>query len=191
MGGKSIAMKIVLPILAFALCLTGCVRSIETRVDTMGGGAGMMPGSYVLAPAEKALSPELLQAQQLVAAHLLSKNFTPAANGTLYLQVTASTRPADLGLATTNATTPVILSAPLKTRVSSKCVNSEYRVSVTLTRISDGQEAYRGIAAETHCKASLSQTLPALIDAALGDLRMPVGIAGRQGAYVLKRKLNR
>lgn len=182
-------MKIVLPILGLTLLLAGCVRTVETRVDTIGGGAGIMPGSYVLAPTEKALSPELTQAQRLVANHLLAKNFTPAETGTLYLQITASSRPADLVLATPEANKPVSLSTAPKKRLFSKCVKKEYRVGITLTRISDGQQAYRGTAAETHCKMTFAQAMPALVEAALGDLRLPVGVAGRQGAYVLKRKL--
>lgn len=173
---------------ALATLLSGCVRMVETRVNTTGGGAGMPPGAYSLAPVEKALSPELAQAQQLVAGHLASRNFIPSQTGELYLQVTASSRPAELTLATAKDSKTVILSAANKKRPSSKCVNSEYRVSVTLTRISGGDVAYHGAAAETHCKVAFAKALPSLVDAALGDLHLPTGIAGREGAYILKRR---
>jgi hypothetical protein len=52
-------MKPLMLIAAFSTLLSGCVRMVETRVNTSGGGAGMPPGTYILAPAEKALSPEL------------------------------------------------------------------------------------------------------------------------------------
>jgi hypothetical protein len=106
----------------------------------------------------------------------------------LYLQVTASSRPAELALATAKESKPVILLAANKKRPSSKCVNSEYRISVTLTRIADGTLAYQGSAAETHCKIAFAQAMPALVDTALGDLHLPSGIEGREGAYVLKRR---
>jgi hypothetical protein len=182
-------MKSLILIMACSTLLSGCVRMVETRVNTSGGGAGMPPGTYILAPAEKALSPELAQAQQLVAERLADKRFTPSQTGELYLQVTASSRPAELALATAKDSKSVILSAANKKRPSSKCVNSEYRVSVTLTRISSGALAYQGTAAETHCKIGFAQAMPALVDAALGDLHLPSGIAGREGTYALKRKL--
>jgi hypothetical protein len=181
-------MKPLMLITALATLLSGCVRMVETRVNTSGGGAGMPPGTYILAPAEKALSSELDQAQQLVAGHLASKNFIPSQTGELYLQVTASSRPAELALATAKDSKPVTLSAANKKRPSSKCVNSEYRISVTLTRMADGALAYQGTAAETHCKIAFAQAMPALVAAALGDLHLPSGIAGREGAYVLKRR---
>ncbi len=184
-------MKALIPILTSALLLSGCVRTVETRVNTLGGAAGMVPGDYVLAPPESTLSPELLQARQFVAEHLLANGFKSSETGTFYLQVTASSRPAILAVAKTEANKPVILSAANPKRSSSKCVNSEYQVSVILTRISDGHEAYRGTAAETHCKMTFAQVMPDLAKASLGDLHLPVGIAGRQGAYVLKRKLSK
>jgi hypothetical protein len=187
-GSGHFDMKPLMLIAAFSTLLSGCVRMIETRVNTSGGGAGMPPGTYILAPTEKALSPELVQAQQLVAERLAEKRFTPSQTGELYLQVTASSRPAELTLATAKDSKPVILSAANKKRPSSKCVNSEYRVSVSLTRIADGTLAYQGSAAETHCKIAFAQAMPALVDTALGDLHLPSGIAGREGAYILKRR---
>jgi hypothetical protein len=184
-------MKSLILIMAFATLASGCVRTVETRVNTSGGGAGMPPGMYILAPADKARSPELAQALWLVAERLAEKRFTPSQTGELYLQVTASARPAELMLATVKDGKPVIMSAANKKRLSSKCVNSEYRVSVTLTRISDGAVSYHGTAAETHCKMAFAQVMPSLVDAALGDLHLPTGIAGREGAYVLKRKLEK
>jgi hypothetical protein len=188
LGGDHFDMKSLILIMACSTLLSGCVRMVETRVNTSGGGAGMPPGTYILAPAEKALSPELVQAQQLVAERLAEKRFTSSQTGELYLQVTAASRPAELALAIAKDSKPVILSAANKKRPSSKCVNSEYRVSVTLTRIADGTLAYQGSAAETHCKIAFAQAMPALVDTALGDLHLPSGIAGREGAYVLKRR---
>jgi hypothetical protein len=189
--GDPFDMKSLMFITALATLLSGCVRTVETRVNTSGGGAGMPSGTYIIAPAEKALSPELAQAQQLVSGHLAAKNFIPSQTGELYLQVTASARPAELMLATAKDGKPVILSAVNKKRPSSKCANNEYRVSVTLTRISSGAMAYHGTAAETHCKMAFAQVMPSLVDAALGDLHLPTGIAGREGSYVLKRKLEK
>jgi hypothetical protein len=162
---------------------------IETRVSSTGGGAGMPPGEYILAPAEQTPSPELVQAQQLVSEQLAKKRFAPSQTGELYLQVTTSARPAELTLVGAQDGSPPIANTVQKKPLFSKCVNSEYRVSVTLTRISTGAVAYHGTAAETHCKTPFAQALPALVDAALGDLHLPSGIAGREGAYVLKRRL--
>jgi hypothetical protein len=182
-------MKSLILIAASATLLTACVPMVETRVNTSGGGAGMPPSEYILAPAEKTPSPELAQAEQRVAEQLMQKRFAPSPTGDLYLQVTASSRPADLKLVGAQDSKSATASAAPKKRLFSNCMNSEYRVSVTLTRISDGDVAYHGTAAETHCGTSFAQALPALVDAALGDLHLPVGIAGREGTYVLKRRL--
>jgi hypothetical protein len=188
-GSGHFDMKFMMLIIALATLLSGCVRMVETRVTTSRGAAGMQPGAYVLAPADQALSAELAQAQALVAGHLAAKGFIPSQTGELYLQVTASSRPAELALVSAMDGKTVVLSAASKKQPSSKCVTSEYRVSVTLTRISTGDVAYQGAAAETHCKLAFGQAMPDLVDAALGDLHMPIGIAGREGAYVLKRRL--
>jgi hypothetical protein len=182
-------MKSLILIMASTMLSTGCVPMVETRVNTSGGGAGMPPGAYILAPAAKTSSPELAQAEQLVADQLAKKRFAPSQTGELYLQVTASSRPADLTVVVAQDIKPTTAYAAPKRRLFSRCVNSEYRVSVTLTRISNGEVAYHGAAAEAHCKTSFSQALPSLVDAALGDLHLPIGIAGREGTYVLKRRL--
>ena len=183
-------MKFWILMLSAAASLSACTPVIETRVNTIGGAAGMAPGGYMLAQSEQGVSPELAMTQQLVGEKLAERRFIAAQTGPLHLEVTASVRPAILALATTNAGGVVILSPASTKRGSAKCSLQEFRVGITLTRIADGQKQYSGMASETHCKRTFAQVMPALVDAALGDLRLPVGVAGRSGAYILKRKLS-
>jgi hypothetical protein len=172
-------MKAGLIILGGALILTGCVRYVETHTDSVGISL-INPAGYLLVTPEKVVSPELSKAQEIVAQRLSAKGYAAAENGTMYLQVGTAIRPASLSLSKPAG----ILAKADKKRGSSKCVWNEYRVVIVLTTISDGTEMYHGSASEYHCKESLTETLPILIDAALADLGNP------RGAVTTKRRLN-
>ncbi len=172
-------MKAGLSILGGVLILTGCVRYVETRTDSA-GISPINPAGYLLVTPEKVVSQELVKAQEMVAQRLSAKGYSAAENGTLYLQVGTAIRPGSLSLSKPGA----VLAKADKKRSSSKCVWNEYRVVIVLTAISDGREVYRGSASENHCKESLTDTLPTLIDAALADLGNP------RGAVTTKRRLN-
>lgn len=163
-----------LPIL-FGLSLAACTAPIETRISSNGLTA-LAGGTYVL-DGSVAPGAELVIAQRLVNEALSRKGYAAADNAELNLEVTLSSRPAQLSL--TMAGTQL---AAARQRARKGCSNVEYRLGVALTRIADGVVAYQSSAAEYHCSAALNDVLPFLVDAALADLGKPAG------AYIIRRK---
>ena len=161
-------MRLLAPFLC--LLVTACIGPIETRVDSRGSG-GVQPVSFtadadVLGPA--------VDVQKLVVQALSAKGYRTAEMADVSLHVTLSDRPADLSL----HSGPAIL-AP--TSGKKRCAKREYRLGVTLTKIADGSLFYQSHAAEFHCKLTIEQVLPALVDAAIKDIGAP------RGNYTVKR----
>jgi hypothetical protein len=166
-------------LLLTALALTGCTRTIETRVSNAGLGQKLEQAGFVLMPPEKTASSELLKARSLVIAKLTTLGMTESKDGPLYLEVGVSARPASTALLASGR----ILSSASGKKQSRNCPQLEHRLSLALTRISDGAEIYRASAEEMHCKLPLTETLPILVEKAMADLGNP------RGEYVTQRVL--
>ena len=164
--------------LTAALALSACVKKVETRINSS-GAQDAATGSYIWIAPEKTESRILKLAQGLVAERLKAKGLNSSQDGKYYLEVGVASRPASLALSQSGGT----LAAASTKRSSRNCQWNEYRISITLNRISDGQALYRSSAGEFHCKQSFAQILPVLVNAALADYGNP------RGAYAVKRKL--
>lgn len=149
------------------LGVTACAGPIETRIDSA-GMASVKRATFQMGEAASA------EATPTIVGLLQQKGYQQAATGLLSLQVALSDRPAELALQSGTA----ILS-PAKGK--KRCAKREYRLGVTLTRLSDGAEIYRAHAAEFHCKLTLAEVLPILAQSALADLGAP------RGAYIVNR----
>lgn len=125
-------------------------------------------------------SAELHSAYKLVAASMAQKGFALAKEAPLHLEITVDARPAALSLGSKDG--PDSLSPAKRKRPLQSCEDREYRLGVTLTKVGDGSEVYRGRAAEYHCKLEVADALPTLVNAALADFGSP------RGTYVLTRK---
>ncbi len=167
-----------LTIFAAALFLAGCTRTIETRIHSA-GQANVEKSGFILAPAEKSASAELILARDLVAAQMENKGFKASQSGPYYLEVGVSARPAFIALRDTDK----LLAAGSNKRKSRKCPLQEYRLAVALTRIADGAVMYRASSAEYHCKAVLANTMLPLAEHAMADLGNP------RGEYAVKAKV--
>ncbi len=160
------------------LALTGCTKTVETRVFNAGLGK-LETAGFVLIPPEKTASAELLKARSLVVAKLQTLGMTESKDGPLYLEVGVSARPASVALLTPGK----ILSNASGKKPPRKCPQLEHRLSLALTRIADGVEIYRASAEEFHCKLPLAESLPILVEKALADMGNP------RGEYVTRRVL--
>ena len=165
----------ILPLLLIA-SLAGCSNMVETRV-TSSGQSNLTPKSLLY---NAAVQPaELTTAYNMVAEALGQKGFAVADNGVVHLQVTLSSRPAQLAIGT--GPTANNLSPAKQKKALQSCADKEYRLAVILTQIADGTEIYRGSAAEYHCNLTLTEATQPLVAAALADLGNP------RGAYIIKR----
>lgn len=118
-------------------------------------------------------SSELRSAYAMVSENLAKKGFGVAEEAPLHLEITVDQRDASLALGSNNGSES--LSAAKRKKPLQSCHDTEYRLGVTLTRIADGEEIYRGRVAEYHCRMSLAEAMPVLVDAALADLGKPRG----------------
>ena len=158
-------ITIVIPLL-----LAACAGPIETRIDSR-GLTTVQPVSFA---ADSVATGVISGAQNMVAQALLAKGYRAADIADISLQVTVSDRPANLSLL---SGTDVLAATSDKKR----CATREYRLGVTLTKIADGSLFYQSHAAEFHCKLTVSEVLPTLVDAALKDIGTP------RGSYTVKR----
>jgi hypothetical protein len=163
-------------LMGLSAALAGCSAGVETRISSSGVEA-LQPQAIMMSIDAKA-SPELRNAYALVATDLAAKGFAAATDAPLYLAVTVDARDARLAL-DTGATN---LSAAKTRKPFQSCDDVEYRVGVTLTRVADGSEVYRGRSSEYHCKMTITDALPDLVKAALADFGKP------RGDYVVPRR---
>ena len=161
-------MRLLVPLLF--LLVSACIGPIETRVYSRGPN-GAQPVSFAVDP--DVLGPAV-DAQKLVVEALAAKGYRMAEMADVTLHVTLSDRPADLSL----HSGPAVLAS---TSGKKRCAKREYRLGVTLTKIADGAVIYQSHAAEFHCKQTVEQVLPKLVDAALQDIGAP------RGRYTVKR----
>ncbi len=161
--------KPLLVTLLGASFVAACSPGVETRISSSGiANAG--PQAVMLS-IEPGASPELRAAYALVTSDLTKKGYAVASEAPLHLAVTVDARDADLALKAGAAN----LSAAKKKKAFQNCNDKEYRVGVTLTRVADGDEVYRGRSSEYHCKMAIADALPNLVETALADLGTPRG----------------
>jgi hypothetical protein len=171
-------MKNWLLLVGATLLSAGCSSNIETRVISNGVQSPAAEAYMTSTVAETSI--ELRSAYKLVAAAMAQKRFLLAKEAPLHLEITLDARPAALALGGKDGAGS--LSPAKKKRPLQSCEDREYRLGVTLTRVSDGTEIYRGRAAEYHCKMSVAEALPMLVNAALADFGNP------RGRYATLRK---
>jgi hypothetical protein len=170
-------MKSKISLMALVLIVSACSSGVETRIAS-GGVTSPQTEPYMVSALPNS-SAALQAGYALVGEGLAAKGFVTAAEAPLHLEVTVDERDASLALG--SGAGPQSLAAPKRKKPLQSCADREFRLGITLTRVADGVEIYRGRAAEYHCKMSVTDALPALVDAALADFGQP------RGSYIVKR----
>lgn len=168
--------------LSVSLCVLGlaaCAGPIETRV--VSGGEGLAVPTSILRE-EPPKSAIAAQAHALASQHLAGLGYAQSDSGALQLHIGFAERDAAISVKAKSGETARDIAAAKARKPLQSCADREMRLTLTLTRIADGAELYRGSAAEHHCKAQAAEVVPHLVQAALGDLARP------KGAYSLKRQ---
>lgn len=171
-------MRKWLVLIGAAPFVAGCSGNVETRVASNGVRSPAAEGYMISTVAET--SPELRSAYRLVVAAMAEKRFPLVKEAALHLEITLDARPAMLALGQKDDAGS--LSPAKKKKPLQSCQDREYRLGVTMTRVRDGSEIYRGRAAEYHCKMPVAEALPTLVNAALADFGNP------RGSYVITRQ---
>ncbi len=118
---------------------------------------------------------DYLLTQRLLTEALKERGIHHTASAPIILQVTLSKRPANLGLTIGEGEGAKTIATPKKNKPLQSCKDEEYRLGIRFFKISDGSSLYSGDAAEYHCKASLSEALPAMVNAIIYDMNGPRG----------------
>lgn len=161
--------------------LTACSGPIETRIDTAMPVAPASGSTYFLSVPEGDAAPIQSRAAALLEPRLTAVGLTRTSDpeaAKYVVSLGVADRSADFGYQSGGQ----VIAMPKKKRALQSCVDREYRVTVAIMQVSDGAESYRGSAAEYHCKASLDDILPTLVDAALS------GFTGQTGPRVELRQ---
>jgi len=166
------------PLIVLTLLASGCGQTIDTRVTSL-GTPWATPAAFMMSTTDETPT-EVRRAYPIVTKRMAAKGYSLAKEAPLHLQVTVDARSAALALG--NADGVAALSGAKARKPFQSCEDREYRVGVTLTRVADGVELFRGRAAEHHCKMPLGDALPALVNAALADL------GGPRGSYIITRR---
>lgn len=171
------------PLAAVAL-LAGCASPVVTRIDTAAPVPLPAQASFTLVEGPGDLAPVHRQANALVSGALSQRGWSAAETGDYLLSVMLSDRPATSQLqAGDDAGKPRAVIAPAADRKSAKgCAKRDHRLAIRLTDRTTGEDMYAGSGAEYHCKASLNDSLPHLVTAALE------GLDGTPGQRTVQRK---
>lgn len=166
MGLRLISLSIA------ALGLSACAGPIETRVVST--GEGLREPATILSEAAPT-SEETAMARKLVVDRLIIQGYRESENGAIQLHVAFAERDATITVSAKSGDTATDVASAKKQKPLQSCADREMRLIVTLTRIADGTELYRGNAAEYHCRARAGDVIPALVEASLNDLSAPKG----------------
>lgn len=154
------------------LGLSACAGPIETRVVSSGEG---LRAPFSILREDQPKSETAALARTLVIDRLAGSGYQQSDSGGLQLQVAFAERDATIAVRTKSGETVHDVAAVKPRKPLQSCADRELRLTVTLTRIADGVELYRGSAAEYHCKARPDEIIPALVEASLDDLSSPKG----------------
>ena len=161
------------------LGLSSCAGPVETRVNSTGPGVG---ASTIILQEALPVASTAAQARAAVIMLLADRGYRETQTGNVQLHVAFAERDAAISVKSKSGDAVTDIAAAKVQKPLQSCADREMRLAVTLTRITDGAELYRGTASEYHCKAQMAEVLPALVTAALADLSQP------KGAYKIKRQ---
>lgn len=150
--------------------LSGCVSSVETRLEGYGPGA-VAPAVLTVPPPDPSASSINPDTRSLIEKKLAARGFTFGENGDYILEFAQSIRPADIAIFRKAVT---VSAATLKKgSVLQSCKQAIHRLTLVVLKQSSGAMAYRGYAEEYHCRGTMVESLPYLVDALVADLGNP------------------
>jgi len=157
----------MIPVLAFT---ANCSGPIETRIQTQAGSALPAQKLYSFTAKPEQNSKTYTMARKMVADALTANNFAAATDAPILVHIALAGRPASIAVTTGENSDLSTIAEQKERKPLQSCDDVEHRLTVNMVSATDGSTIYSGTAAEYHCKGSMEQSLPHLIDAALSDL---------------------
>lgn len=157
-------------ILVGAMTVSGCAGPIQTRVQTHQLIAAAAQKKFTTSTIDAVANQDLVRARDLVAKSLNERGYESAADASILVHVALSDRPADIAIDAGDKDAEQSIAAAKSQKSFQSCKDQEHRLTVNLFDQVRGKKLYSGSAAEYHCKGTIAQSLPFLIDSALSGL---------------------
>ncbi len=158
---------------ALVFIVTGCAGPLQTR--GFGSGPGVPAGARLsIIAAEEDGPPVDAATHRALAATLTRAGFSVGDDGAYMVDFSLAERPATMGV--TPGKTERALSAAKGRKPLQSCQDRTHRFTLVILDRKTGETAYRGDAEEHHCRATLDDSRPHLIDAVVADLKQPKGV---------------
>lgn len=171
-------------VISSSLALAGCAAPVVTRIDAVVPATIPRSASFVLAPVPDDIAPVHRQATTMITTALQQRGWSEREAGEYLLAVTLADRMASATLKAGDdaGKAQAVIAAAADRTTNRGCARRDHRLTVRLTHRVTGEALYAGSAAEFHCKATLDNSLPYLVSAALD------GLDGQPGVRQVKRK---
>lgn len=157
-------------ILAGAMTVSGCAGPIETRVQTHQVIAAPEQKKFTVSAIDAIANRDLARARDMVANSLSERGYQSASDASILVHVALSDRPADIAVSAGDKGAEQSLAAAKRQKQFQSCKDREHRLTISLFDQARRTKLYSGNAAEYHCKGTIEQSLPFLVDSALSGL---------------------
>ncbi|GAA0465960.1 hypothetical protein GCM10009096_03270 [Parasphingorhabdus litoris] len=158
---------LLIPLLAIT---ASCSGPIETRIQTQSAAPLLAQNQYNFSPKPEQNSPAYKKARTLVTEALAAKDLTAVEQASVTVHIALANRPASIAMTVGEDNDIETIAAQKERKPLQSCDDFEHRLTITMVNSADGSILYSGTAAEYHCKGTLEQSLPYLIDGALSGL---------------------
>mgnify|MGYP003628172388 CR=1 FL=1 len=152
------------------MTVSGCAGPIETRVQTHQVIAAPEQKQFTVSPKDAVVNSGLALARELVAKSLGERGYQPSPDASILVHVALSDRPADIAVDAGDKNAVQSIATAKRQKRFQSCKDQEHRLTIILFDQARGTKLYSGNAAEYHCKGTIAQSLPFLIDSALSGL---------------------
>jgi len=168
--GISMGPMVKSNILVISMLLAGCSGPIATRVNSVTNAAAATEAQlYHFVDTQDQNNALYQEAKGLVKLALAERGLKEESKSSLIATLTLSSRPASVALSSGQADKKKIIANSKSQQLFQNCDDQEHRLGILLLDGKSGDTVYQGSAAEYHCKAGLSESLPFLIKGALKD----------------------
>jgi hypothetical protein len=161
---------LMIPVMA---AVSGCGGPVETRVQTQAGPALPALKQYSFPEKPEQNSQAYQAARQMVGSALEDRGFAQSKDAPLLVHIALANRPASIAMTTGEESGLDVIADKKERKPLQSCEDVEHRLTINMFTVPAGEALYSGTAAEYHCKGTVEQSLPYLVDAALSDLGSP------------------
>lgn len=157
---------LMIPVIAIT---ASCSGPIQTRIQTQSGTAFPAQKQYSFSAKPEQNGTAYEAARKMVVDALAAKSFIATEQAPILVHIALASRPASIAITTGEDEEVSTIAEPKERKALQSCEDVEHRLTINMVNASDGSPVYSGTAGEYHCKGSMEQSLPHLIDAALSD----------------------